>query len=501
MRNRLQTLLSQVTRFLTREVWHLDETREKRKQGLLSFVRILLISVEGVFHNRIATQAASLSFFSLIGLGPVLAIGVMISGFIFQETNNDVITNGIDRAIQFIAPPAVEFDKLEQEREKATAAAKEDSDGPVAATVTPETRINPDVVEVIENIIQSSRSGAVGVAGIGVLLMICLQLLTSIENSFNTIWGIKRGRSFQQRLILYWTLITLGFVVLFTFMTIRIAPAVENFTSHIPIFGQLLFSLGLRVSPLFPFFLVALVLGCFFRFIPNTEVRWIPALSGGAFVSVLLYLNNYLSFLYIQRVIVNQSLYGSIGIIPILMLGLYVFWLFILLGGQLTYAIQNVNQLTSVNAWANISSFSKEVVSLAALLEISRRFYRCEPGPTAEALSLQLRIPSQMLNLCMNQLEDAGLISSVETGESDEKRIHRLQPGKPLNKIRLAEVRDQYARQGNNSGADLVIESDPILAALYAAPQSHPEWETDHFEALFKRFPEPSPALEKSPKD
>lgn len=498
MWKRLKTQIKAARKFLDKEVWHHRESKDALARWVLPGARVLLITFEGIGKNRIPTQAAALSFFSLIGLGPILAISVMISGFVFQGTDTEMITRGIDRFIEFVAPPAAQFESMEASREAANAAARktarEDDTGPVAGTVGPPSRINPRVVAVVEQIIASSRSGAVGVAGIGVLFMICIQLLSSIENSFNTIWGIRRGRAFNQRLILYWSLITLGAAVAFTAMTVRIATAIEEGLGQIPLVGSLLVTFGLRAAPLLAFVLVALVLALFFRFIPNTHVNWGPALAGGVFVSFLLYLNNYLSFLYIQRVIVNQSLYGSIGIIPILMLGLFVFWVFILLGGQLTYAIQNVALLTSQNAWTNISMRTREVTSLGALLFIARRFHACRPGPSAEELAGHLRSPSQILNRCLEQLEEMGLITAVEPQGDNEDDALRYQPGRPLNRIFLEDFREEFARGGNNAGAALIEKADPLLAWVYDRRREAQQEDRRSLEALLERFPEANEA-------
>ena len=467
---RLKTRVQQGRRFLEEEVWHHREEQDLLTRFVLPIARVLLISLEGIGRNRIVSQAAALSFYSLIGLGPVLAISVMISGFIFRDTDTTMITRGIEQALEFIAPPAAEFERIENVAEDSS---PQDT-GLVAGTVASPTRVNPQVVAVIEQIISSSRSGAVGVAGIGVLFMICIQLLTSIENSFNSIWGIRRGRPFNQRLILYWSLITLGATVAFTAMTVRIASAIEEGVEKIPVIGVLLVNFGLQLAPLFAFVAVALVLALFFRFIPNTRVNWKPALAGGLFVSLLLYLNNYLSFLYIQRVIVNQSLYGSIGIIPILMLGIFIFWMFILLGGQLTYSIQNVSLLTSQQAWSNVSSHTREALSLRALFLIARKFHRCEPGPTPEDLAGHLRSPSQILNRCLEQLEDMGLISSVESQDDDDDPVLRYQPGRPLNRIYLDEFREEFSRYGNNQAAERIAREDPLVHYYFSSiqPQS-----------------------------
>ena len=79
------------------------------------------------------------------------------------------------------------------------------------------------------------------------------------------------------------------------------------------------------VAPLFSFTYIIVLLMAFYRFIPNTIVSWRAAFIGSVIVATLLILNNYLSFLYVERVISNGSLYGSVTIVPILMFDLYVF--------------------------------------------------------------------------------------------------------------------------------------------------------------------------------
>lgn len=132
-------------------------------------------------------------------------------------------------------------------------------------------------------------------------------------------------------------------------VTVLSVSTIIRFISDLP-FGQQISGIIFWMTPLFSFMLIVLLLMAFYRFIPNTSVRWRAAIIGSVIVAVLLILNNFLTFLYIQRVISNRSLYGSVAIVPILLFGLYVFWLFILLGGQITYSVQNANYLTNSEA-------------------------------------------------------------------------------------------------------------------------------------------------------
>jgi len=75
--------------------------------------------------------------------------------------------------------------------------------------------------------------------------------------------------------------------------------------------------------------------------IPNTKVRWSAALAGGVGGRLLFYLNNLLSVVYVSRVVSNSKIYGSLGLVPVFMIGLYAPWLILLFGAQVAYAYQN----------------------------------------------------------------------------------------------------------------------------------------------------------------
>ena len=117
--------------------------------------------------------------------------------------------------------------------------------------------------------------------------------------------------------------------------------------------------------PSVSFVILVGVLAVFYRAIPNTRVRWRPALCGAVAVAVLLTANNFLQFLYLKRVLLTRSLFGSLGIIPVLMFGLFVFWLFVLVGGQISYAVQNVHLRNARLAWGSLSATNRERLSLS----------------------------------------------------------------------------------------------------------------------------------------
>ena len=183
-------------------------------------------------------------------------------------------------------------------------------------------------------------------------------------------------------------------------------------------------------------------------------------------MAICLILNNYFSFLYVATVLNKMSLYGSVGIIPILMFGLYVFWTMVLFGGVLTYAVQNANNITADRLWNQVSPRTRRLLNLAAFLQIARSFLRKEPGPTAEDLANTLRVPAAILNEGLGRLTDLQMVSAVEIANEDGEMEIRYQPGRPLHQLTLGKFHRSVDMLGNAAGDEHLEATDPIAAAV-----------------------------------
>ena len=99
---------------------------------------------------------------------------------------------------------------------------------------------------------------------------------------------------------------------------------------------------------------------------PNTKVHWRAALAGGLAGGMLFHLNNVVSVLYVSRVVSNSKIYGSLGLVPVFMIGLYFSWLILLFGAQVAYAFQNRATYLEEKQVENINQRGREFVALAA---------------------------------------------------------------------------------------------------------------------------------------
>ncbi len=152
-----------------------------------------------------------------------------------------------------------------------------------------------------------------------------------------------------------------------------------------------------------------------------------------------------------------------VSILPIFLFGLWLFWVILLLGGQLSFAIQNVNNLTNQRAWENVSLRTRETLSLVALLMVARRFDKCEKPYSADDLADKIRVPANILNECLSQLVDIGYLSPVENDSDTHAESSRYLPARPLEHITLASFKESLETRGNNEGMGLIKYSDPVL--------------------------------------
>lgn len=502
-------LWQRAVQLYTRDIWRSEylQGRSPRARAY-AFLRVVSITITGLTETKSASRAAALSFSTLLGLGPLMAIAVLVAGFVLDNKDPDIAVNTLNRLIKFIAPQISQYEQLEAQQSVSEATARPRSDVVAAATlrlppaqtsspasasvlipstsdssatitpdtITPDTapetvippeNLNPELVEMIDGFIDGSRSSTAGIVGLVTLIVIVLQLFTSVENAFNEIWGVRQGRSWLMRIVYYWTVLTLGAVLFFAVVTSLSAGAYFNLVEK-----TLPFGLGSHVVnilrwmlPSLSIVLLMVVLGLFYKFIPNTRVLWRSAAAGAVLVGFLVVANNYLAFLYLSKVVQQRSLFGSLGILPILMFGLYVFWFFLLLGGQVSYALQNVHFRNSQAAWNTLAESMRERLSLSVLLRISRRFRDCHPPCTASQLGTELGVPTQILNECLNRLVQMQLLSPVPPHPHEQENDLRYQPARPLNRTTLAHFKNMDDNHGGDPNGPNLTDIDPVVLA------------------------------------
>lgn len=204
---------------IRKRMWKtLPEKIRTRERFFYATLRVATITIVGIKENRLLNRAAALSFSSLIGLIPMIAIIILVSGFALEKTDPDLVVNNIHKGISYIAP---QLSGLNPEGSDATG---EDGEGREQLKVY------------LQEFVDASQSGAVGISGIIALILIVMQLFSSIEGALNDIWEIKQGRSLMMKVGMYWTVITLGTLLAGAGIAMLAAYALKwnSFASSLP---------------------------------------------------------------------------------------------------------------------------------------------------------------------------------------------------------------------------------------------------------------------------
>jgi membrane protein len=522
---RLSQWWQQLVRLFRKDIWQTQDFRRLSMRGTTyAVLRVISITWTVFNETKAASRAAALSFSSLLGLGPLVALTVLVAGFALDNRDPNLAANTLSRLINFVAPQVGQLSKLPPPRERprpATTAPAElppspptperardneagpapagSGESPAAATATgadsaPDLQLNPRLVRMVDNFINQGRSGSAGTVGFFSLVLIVLLLFKTIEDTFNEIWGVRSGRSLLMRVVYYWTILTLGAVLFFASVTLLGAGAFLNVfndaISRLPFSQQVAMALQWSL-PVFSFTLLVVLLTVFYRVIPHTKVFWRAAFVGAVVVASLLMLNNYLAFLYVRRVILTESLYGSLGFALVVMFGLYIFWLYVLVGGQISYAVQNVHFRNSKAAWGHLSKTMRERLALVVLLTICRRFQNCQPAASASQLGEMVKVPTQILNECLNRLVDLKLITPLPATDDDNSTDLLYQPARPLNRITLLDFKQLDDDFGEAPVTAALENVDPLLLQYTQAIQRMGEQEffQQTLEQLFAAHP------------
>lgn len=462
----LRQLLRRLTALYTRDIWQPALLNDRSLRGrFYAVLRVISITITGMGETRVTSRAAALSFSTLLGIGPVIGLAALIAGFAVGKDNSDLVSHKIGELLRFVAPQVSQSEQVS---------------------------VNPELVNLINSFIAATRNSATGgVISIVSIIVIVLLLFTSVEQVFNDIWGVRRGRSWLTRVVFYWTILTLGAVVFFGAVgMLSTAAFVGFFRDNLHLSPGMTYLLTLTL-PLLSVVLLIGILTVFYRYIPNTQVFWRAAVIGALIVALLLVANNFMAFFYLRRVDLTRSLYGSLALPMILMFGLYVFWLFILVGGQISYAVQNVHFRNSQAAWANLTEATRERLTLAALLTISRRFQACLPPCSVAQLGSTIKVPTQILNECLNRLVDLQLVTLVPPGAKTDAQDYRYQPARPLNRITLGDFKHRFEHHGEDPAGEGLARLDPVLTRYQDMLNSQEEqaFFTRSIEELFAETP------------
>jgi len=302
--------------------------------------------------------------------------------------------------------------------------------------------------------VDKTQGASLGVTGMVVFVLIAIMMLSRIEETFNDIWGVSRGRSWLTRVVLYWTAITLGPILLLTAVSLAggsQVQTVKDYFQELPALANLLFKL-------LPLVVLWLAFGLIYQIVPNTKVQFSAALVGGFVAGTLWHLNNIFGFIYVSKVIQNSGMYGTVGLVPVFMLGLYFSWAILLFGAQVAYAFQNRAAYLQDKLADTVNQRGREFVALRIMTLLGQRFQSGLKPAGVIQLANELGVPSRLTQQILRTLAGAHLVTEVGGGDA------AYVPARPLDTINAHDI---LLALRCGTGCELPLTGAPALAEIY----------------------------------
>ena len=242
----------------------------------------------------------------------------------------------------------------------------------------------------------AGQASKLGVVGVALLFTTAVALILTIDHTLNSIWRVRQPRPLGQRVLVYWAAMTLGPLLLGISLSITtyVISASTGVVNVMPGGVQLLLDA-------LQFILMAGGMAAMYHYVPNTQVKWAHAWSGGLFVSAGFELAKKLLAVYLSKVPTYSVVYGAFATVPIMLIWIYTAWVIVLLGAVIAAYLPSL--LSGVERRARTHGLQFQL-ALESLQQLERVRATPARGLTMDQLALLLRVDTLQLEPVLEAL-------------------------------------------------------------------------------------------------
>ena len=360
--------------------------------------------------NRAGQQAAALSYHTIFGVVPLAIVMLLI----FQSfpAYSDVGDKVKDLIYEGLNLTTIEISTADAEGNEKPEMLTEYLDG------------------LVGRFFASVNKESITLISVPIVIWAALALLSTIERAFNNIWRVSRGRSFLHQMINYWALITLGPFLL----------GVGIFVStQYAMVGQIHKTILSNVAPTLLSYLISVAAFFFLYFVlPNTKVQARAAVWGAAVAALVWSLAKYGFAQYVTEFIPYSKIYGVVGLVPLGVFWIYITWLIVLFGLQLTFTTQHLKSLDAAEIAAAKKSedyfIANDLTAINIMREIAAAFEANNAPVSSQVICSNLGMPAELGEKMLEHLVAKGLLM-----KTSEPKVGFV-PSKDPDDIKLSDI-------------------------------------------------------------
>lgn len=261
----------------------------------------------------------------------------------------------------------------------------------------------------------SRKANRLGSVGLVAVVGAALALMVTIERTLGQIWHVQRQRPLAQRILLYWSALTLGPVFLGSSLAISsyLVSVSRAVVGDVLPGGSRLWLDALEFV-----LLVACISGLYF-YVPYTRVRWRHAITAGVMCGLGIEVAKKILTLYLAQIPTYSAIYGAFAAVPILLVWIYVAWVIVLLGAVVASSLPELGR-------QHLRQPSGAGWDFRLALEVLHQLHLAQNtelrGLDVHALAKQLRVEVRQLDTPVQSLRKLDWIGQLR----DESRP--LQP-------------------------------------------------------------------------
>lgn len=381
-------------------------------------LKLVLYTIEGLMAHGTMDMGAALTFYSLISIVPVLAlVFAVVKGFGLADNLADNLY-----ALLPQMPEVVDY-----------------------------------MVTFANNTLARTNGGVVAAISIVTLFWAVIRVFESIETNFNKIWEVKSTRNLVRKYSDYITVVV-------------IAPLLWIIATSIGAYAKDMLGIDgawwLRtLSKLLSLVFVWAMFTFVYLVLPNTKVRFRSALLASVFAGTGFYVFQAL-FVFLMRWMTSYSaIYGSFAALPLFLLWMQNSWSILLLGCELSFALQNEKRYDEEREIPTISHDYSQKLMVAIMYHITQAFVRGEGAVPMKSVRESLAIPTRIANKLLVGLVDVGMLNEVKCEAEDYDVAYA--PAKDVATLKVSDVLqavDSYAEVAENS--DVLLQADVTTKAV-----------------------------------
>lgn len=411
----ISSFFGRVWHYISDEVWDVELTSLSKLESIwVKFVRVVTLVVRGYREDNCPLHASALTFNSLMAIVPVLALSLALArvfgaGDLAHERVRGMVAEWTQRFDGVSIEQGVES-ALQDE-------AIEESDATVEAIETEKPLLlSEQINELVDSTFQKVENisfAALGGVGLVMLLWMVISVLGRVEASFNLVWGITQNRSLWRKMTDYlFVVLVLPFLITAA-SSIPIVDLVLSFL-HASAAEEVRTVMGSAWLKRFMVFVFSSFSFMFLLiFMPNTRVRWRPALVGGMVSAVLFIVWLWLCAALQVGVARYGAIYGSFAVVPILLAWVHVSWQIVLLGAEVAFSVQNCTTYSLESGSRKASSRARLTLGLLLLGDVAAAMRRGQPGVDPGSFTQAHRVPVRLFNDVVDELISSGIMGRL----------------------------------------------------------------------------------------